>query len=497
MTLELRALGRLRPHNFRTVPHRLSQPTEKVGIVRNLFWRSSVDQGVGRGRIAGIFALAALGLGLTACEHPYLTNDGMLVFSENGGGRGASVLTANGIEYRDVTDIPEKVVRRDPREPWRAPLGFIVPSDGRFEKTSAPTIIAAKNLTVVMRPSDTRVPSWGGEVLVRVDVIAPASENNARFGEDVAIIVDADSELTLAVVSAALDRLSARDRVLIVDARGARVIVPRMPASDRELVVGALRRRLSEKNRPKADAARAVDIAATMLSSPVEKRMVLLFDRAAANGGSFDSAALERAGARGITVRALAVDAEYATDQIADLLPASGDVAFTDMRIGFEGTPAPSHVLEASGGDVVWKLEAGEVWFPEIRAGESRTEVVRVSVPAWQPGSPFTFTVNLHADDAKTGRPLDVPAHIECIYDDDIERIAKSRHGDVIAYASALATLKKLDLSFNRDGAVASQSLRSIALLHARSMAALAYDLHDPAMQHQADMLSALLAVTK
>src|ERR1700679_3702496 len=107
------------------------------------------------------------------CSRPFLARDGTLVFQEKGA-HGATVLTANGLEFHDTRDVPKRVVVRDPYEPWRAPLGFILPASGRFTRTSAPTIVSTPGLTVVLRPSDTRVPSWGGEMLVRVDVLAPA-----------------------------------------------------------------------------------------------------------------------------------------------------------------------------------------------------------------------------------------------------------------------------------------------------------------------------------
>src|SRR5690606_18073430 len=120
-------------------------------------------------------ALACTALVLGACERPYLAKDGTFYFQEQGAG-GACVLTANGVEYRDTSDVPAPIVVRDPNEPWRAPIGFIVPRDGRFTEASRPTVLATSGLAVALRASDTRVPSWGGEVLVRVDVIAPAAE---------------------------------------------------------------------------------------------------------------------------------------------------------------------------------------------------------------------------------------------------------------------------------------------------------------------------------
>ena len=85
-------------------------------------------------------------------------------------------------------------------------------------------------------------------------------------------------------------------------------------------------------------------------------------------------------------------------------------------------------------------------------------------------------------------------ADLPCVYDDDIERLAESRHGDVIAYASALATLARLDAAFVGGARVRPGDLRPIAQLHARSLALLARDMHDPAAAEQAALLEALLA---
>jgi hypothetical protein len=146
-------------------------------------------------------------------------------------------MTANGLEFHDVTDVPRRVVVRDPYEAWRAPIGFLVPANGRFTKTSAPTIVTKSGLSVSLRPSDERVPSWGGEMFVRVDVVAPAAEGRARWGEDVAIVIDGRGDDVGALAEAAMTQLGGRDRIAVVDAAGARVIVPTMPASNRSLVL--------------------------------------------------------------------------------------------------------------------------------------------------------------------------------------------------------------------------------------------------------------------
>src|ERR1700756_5770676 len=120
-------------------------------------------------------AVACVSLvGVCGCAHPFLARDGTLVIPQQGA-HGASVVTANGLEFHDTMDVPRRIVVEDPYEPWRAPVGFIIPKSGRFTRTSRPTVVATSGLSVVLRPSDTRVPSWGGEMLVRVDVIAPAA----------------------------------------------------------------------------------------------------------------------------------------------------------------------------------------------------------------------------------------------------------------------------------------------------------------------------------
>ena len=212
-------------------------------------------------------------------------------------------------------------------------------------------------------------------------------------------------------------------------------------------------------------------------------------------------AALARLAERGVQVGTVetggAVDLGSRIARVRELVPAAGPTTFRGVRLRFEGTPAPSHVLEASGGHVLWRLDAGDLELGDVRAGESRTEVLRVSVPAWRAGERFHFTVTAAADDLAWGGPRVFSAEVPCAYDDDLERLARSRHGDVITYASALATLKRLDQAFVGEGVTGTGRLRELAVLHARSMQLLARDAHDQAVQEQADMLAALLSVTR
>lgn len=454
-----------------------------------------------------------LALALSACAAPRLARDGTFVFQE--GGRGAAIVTANGVEIHDVTDRPAPVNARDPFEPWRAPIGFILPANGRFTETSQATVIATPYLAVVLRPSDTRVPSWGGEVLVRVDLISPAPAGVARVGENVAIVIQGSGEETVAVTDRILRQLAGRDRVVVIDDAGDR-IVPLLPASNRSLVTAAVEKRLSARPK-KPDLPRALSVAGDSLREASLAQRVLVVGTG--HGAAADdrvARALAALAARGVATasvsssrgadrRALSLlGAKSALDpdlgarllEIEAIVPASGPTTYRDMTLTFEGTPAPSHVIEASGAEVRWRLDAGELFVGDIRAGESRTDVVRVSVPRWVPGERFHFTVTVTADDLAYGGPRSFSAHVPCVYDDDIERIATSRHGDVIAYASALATVRRLDAAFMGAGIDRVGGLRRLAELHVQSMRLLARDTKDRAIAEQADMLGGLLQLS-
>lgn len=452
---------------------------------------------------AGLALATALAASTAGCGRPAMARDGTVVFQEKGS-HGASVLTANGLEYRDSNDHPQPLLRRSVDEPWRAPIGFILPRDGRFTKTSSPTVMSTQGLVVVLRASDTRVPSWGGEVLIRADIIAPAAEGSARWGENVAIVVGGKSGDAVTLADAAFGQLAGRDRVTIFDANGARKVVPSLPASHRSMAVSALRARLAdeEHGRPSStDFAKTIALAgAAIQENNLEQRVLILTDKPLDDAAMLAMAALTEKGVHVSTVSTRSVsegDVDERLESIREAIPPAGDTTFRSVKLTFEGTPAPSHVLEVSGGEARWLLEAGEIVLGNVRAGEARTEILRVTVPAWVPGESFRFTVTAHVDDLAWGGPREFRAELPCVYDDDLERIAKSRHGDVIAYASALATLRRLDEAFV-GGAVEQQGgLRRLAEMHAESMKLLARDTKDAAIKEQADILAALLETTK
>ncbi len=477
-------------------------------------------------RVSRIFFRACvgmLGLGCVAgCGGPHLANDGTVVFPESGA-HGATVVTANGVEFHDSSDVPKRIVRRDANEPWRAPVGFILPKNGKFTKTSSPTVLASRGVAIAIRPSDTRVPSWGGEVLMRVDVIAPAADGTARNGERIAIILDGRGGDTHVLASTALSQLASRDRVVVLE--GNHAVVPLMPASHRSLALAAVDKRVSTTSPAGMDLGAALARAEAIMQlkipddKPEAQRVLVLTDGQAEIKSDVEAQINKMAG-EGISISVVATEDSIGATKIADAamqgggivgfahdldarvssvkqaIPPAGLLDFENMFLTFEGIPSPSHVIEASGGDVVWRLDAGELDLGDMHAGEARTEIVRVSVPAWVPGEPFSFRVSAHYKSMlEDGQPQrEMRASIPCTYDDDIERIANSRHGDVIAYASALATLRRLDAAFVGVGVDRAGGLLHLAQLHARSMTLLARDTKDPAITEQAEILNALLS---
>lgn len=431
--------------------------------------------------------------GACACGRPFLARDGTLIFTQPGA-RGAAVVTANGLEFHDVTDIPRRVIVSDPYEPWRAPIGFLVPANGMFTKTSAPTIVRTRGLSVSMRPSDTRVPAWGGEMFVRVDVVAPAEEGAARWGEDIAIVVDGRGGDVRVLAETALAQLGARDRVAVVDSAGARVIVPTMPASNRSLVLAAIERTNSRPLSPSQDRAGAVAAALNLLSRGTLRQVLVLSD----TGDAARDDAVRGLGEEQVPLAVVATSGDgldERADAVQRFVPPAGALAFGDVVLAFEGTPAPSHVLEASGGDARWEIEGGEVGLGGVRAGDERTEVVRVTIPGWTPGEAFTLHMTARFNDVARGNEQrTMSADLSCVYDEDIQRLANSRHGDVIAYASALATLARLDAAFVGNDGARARDLGPVARMHARSLALLARDTNDPAAAEQAALLEALLS---
>ena len=176
-------------------------------------------------------------------------------------------------------------------------------------------------------------------------------------------------------------------------------------------------------------------------------------------------------------------------------LPPPGDVVLDDVRLSTSSVPAPARMIEVSGGDTALGLYSDHLMLGQVYAGEARTEVARVALPPWVPGEPLELTVTARYLDVKSGRQESAHATIRCRYSDNVEEIAKARHGDVIAYASALAMVRRLHRAFLGSEIDRPGALRRLATMQAATLADLARVHHDRALSTQAEMLTTLLGV--
>ncbi|GAC1352840.1 MAG: hypothetical protein NVSMB1_19770 [Polyangiales bacterium] len=474
----------------------------------------AVDRRVFRWANCARAALIITALPLCSCEAPYLTKSGMLVFPEHGA-HGAAVVTENGLEFHDRDDIPRPVVVREAGEPFRTPVGFILPSSGRFTKTSQPTVLTSSGIVIVLRPSDTRVPSWGGEILLRADVHVPGESGASREGERVAIIIDGESADIPELTESVFAQLGAKDTITVIDARGARVVVPPMKATHRSLGLAATNLHLLAPHGEPAHLLGALEVARASLGALGARRVVLFSDGRKMSHALHDE--LQLMASAGIALHAFGMSDHAAADDLRAIvsigmgsftadatiaartaavrrfLPPSGKLMFRDLTITVGASPAPAHILESSAGDAVFTLDGGELPLGDMRAGDARSEMMRITVPAWSVHNKFKLTVTAHAEDVALGITRNFRAEVDAVYDDDIERIAESRNGDVIAYASALATLHRLNAAFVGEGVTRVGGLRKLAKLHAESLALLSRDFPDRGFAEDAAMLRALL----
>lgn len=444
----------------------------------------------------GSFSLAVLALVAWACACAGVQYDPKTATFYEGEKKGGVVLTPQGAVFRDNDDVPEPVIFRDAEEAWRAPLGFILPKSGKFTKTSTATTLATQGLAIVLRPSDTRVPSWGGEILLRVDVHATAAAGTTRAGESVAIVVDGEGEEVDALVEVAVAQLGARDRLTVIDARGPRVLVPTMPATHRSLALAATGQRLA---RPKVvrDVGAAISMALASHGKAGPRRTLVISREAKLSAEKPVTAAIAVHVANGASIAVVDPKDAGAPAAAQAFIPPAGPISFRDLAISFAGSPSPSRVLEATSGENLWTLDGTDLVLGDVRAGEARSEVLRITVPPWVPGTRYELRVEARTLDAASGKLRFLPADIFCTYDNDLERIAESRHGDVIAYASALATLHRLHAAFVGDGVKLHGGLWSLAKMQAQSLALLARDFPDRGFAEDAAVLQALLDAAK
>jgi hypothetical protein len=471
-----------------------------------------------------LLGLALAALAASGCSPPSLTRDGQLVFSERG--RGAAVLTADGLEIIDPGTVVTPRVRKSAYDPWTPPLGFLLPPDGVLRRTSKPTILQGRGLAVVVRASDRLAPTWGGELLVRVDVIVPSeafpeAKLTVRRPCLLAVILDDDGMGSLPLVDAALSRLGERDRVTLIEAsRAGRLIVPPVPGTHRTLLSGATERVLASRaSRPRERRALADALLLAertlALRRPLDARVLLVTDGlgVAADVGRVarQVRALRRMGARVVVAassdrveRSLlgALGDAVADDAIVGLedaeralgvlraLPPPGAPVLTDVELAFSSAPAPARIVEASGGRAALTLEEDYLALGTLRAGEARTEVVRLALPVWTPGEPYRLTIEARYRDRATGSRLLARGRVRLMYDEDLAKLAQERHGDVIADASALAMVRRLERAMVRDDQLGS--LEALVHRQASSLSVLAERTGDSALGRQAEALATL-----
>lgn len=473
---------------------------------------------------------AALSLVVAApagCAPPVLTRDGKLVFAEGGAARGASVLTANGVEYLDVSEVPAPVIRRSADEPWRPSTGFLLPRGGIWRETSRPVAVSGPGLAVVLRASDRLVPSWGGEILVRLDALVPMTAFPAaatRPPRALVVVIDGRSPNIAPLVEVALDNLGQRDRAMIIDAAPARAVLPLLPGSNRTLLgAAALRVTARRDDAAGRDLAGALALARAQLApaqgraardDEVTRQVLVITDGAGvASGDARLRREVEELRARGVRVTAVGApdrlgpealrplgeevyagrSFEEREDAVAEAVPPPGEVVLDDVELTFASTPAPLRVIELSGGQSALTPETHRIFLGELYAGEARTEVARVAVPVWVPGEPLEIEVSATYRDVASGERLRSRSVIHCRYSSDVGRIADARHGDVIAYASALAMVRRLHRAFLGSEVDRVGGLRPMVAWQARSLAAMGKAQRDPALSSQAEILRTLL----
>jgi hypothetical protein len=181
-------------------------------------------------------------------------------------------------------------------------------------------------------------------------------------------------------------------------------------------------------------------------------------------------------------------------DALDRMIPPPGDVVLSNVTLSTSSVPAPARMIEVSGGDTSLGLYADHLSLGDVYAGEARTEVARVGLPPWVPGEALELTVTATYRDVKSGHDEVAQATIRCRYSDDVEEIAHARNGDVIAYASALAMVRRLHRAFLGSDADRPGGVRRLATMQAATLAELARVQGDRALAVQAEVLNNLLA---
>jgi hypothetical protein len=358
-----------------------------------------------------------------------------------------------------------------------------------------------------------------------MDVIAPAdafphAAASLRASERIAIVVDGAGADTVALLDVVLDNLGGADRAGVIDAVSAKAVLPLLPGSHHTLLHASVDRLVAQGERARSPRTRrnlagALALArgwitANATADKTFRRVLVLTDAAAPTNGPRVAQEVQALAAAGIEVDAVATDQVDALpglggahavvgslddrkDALDRMVPPPGDVVLSNVRLSTSSVPAPARMIEVSGGDAALGLYADHLSLGDVYAGEARTEVARVALPPWVPGEPLELTVTATYHDVHGGRDETARATIRCRYSNDVEQIARARHGDVIAYASALAMVRRLHRAFLGSEVDRPGGVRRLATLQAASLAELARLQSDRALAVQAEVLNSLL----
>lgn len=417
---------------------------------------------------------------------------------------------------------PTRHIARSAFDRWRPePLG-VLPPDNLLRNTSQPVSIRAGELALTVRASDTLVPAWGGDLYLRVDLSAGSRAEQVP-PRDLVVLVDTAERDVLPrarrLAAALFETLRAADRgALVTTAEYGRVLVPLLPSSAVPLLI---ERTHALEARGGEDLSAALARAVPQLGGEVPgriRRLVVL----SGSGALIDSEArqwVEIAQHSGAEVRLvpLSPDAQRrfdalaaATDSVALPIVARDDrhereaieelsalpplrAVAEDVTLVVGSVPGPMHLIEVAGASPLWTPEGGEVPLGDVPAGDTRTVVLRASVPAWRAGEPYEISLRVRFRDA---RGLHEERQVlRARYSASPREYAASRAGDVLQYVSLLNTLSNVQAALARGDEDTLDSLRGPAELQARSLTVYAREHRDAIMFTQAELMLHFLAM--
>jgi hypothetical protein len=266
------------------------------------------------------------------------------------------------------------------------------------------------------------------------------------------------------------------------------------------LIAGAIEQNLAFEHAGRTELDAALDVARAQFGSQrAARRLLVLSDGIGfATSRGVPMRKLEQLarqiGAANVLVLATT---ERAALPVAPFVRAGGDLDARAQVLRDWLAPAPARVLEASGADVEWGLERDVVPLGDFNLGESRTEMLRVSLPNWVSGQPFTLRFRAryraHGQTAYSRSR----ATLGLRYTDDIEVLGDRRHGDVIAYASALAMVRRLERVFQGSDVERLGGLEGTVLWQAKGLDLLAKSSGDRSLADQAELLRTLVRATR